>query len=106
MTITPDVRQASRAWVRDWSHLGRCISADPDALFAEGKELRLAKSVCRTCPVVAECLAEALDQRAEFGVWGGMTPRERRALLRRRPDVVNWAAYLAAIKQGQGPDLN
>ena len=37
-----------------------------------------------------ECLAEALDNRTEFGVWGGMTERERRALLKRRPDITSW----------------
>jgi WhiB family redox-sensing transcriptional regulator len=47
--------------------------------------------VCRSCPVRTECLADALDNRVEYGVWGGMTERERRALLRRRPDVTSWA---------------
>ncbi|SEE40652.1 Transcription factor WhiB [Streptomyces sp. 2231.1] len=42
------------------------------------------------CPVRTECLAEALDNRIEFSVWGGMTERERRALLRPRPDVASW----------------
>ena len=42
-----------------------------------------------------ECLAHALDQRVECGVWGGMTERERRALLRRRPDVTSWSELLA-----------
>ena len=39
------------------------------------------------CVVRTECLADALDNRVEFGVWGGMTERERRALLKRRPNV-------------------
>jgi WhiB family redox-sensing transcriptional regulator len=39
-------------------------------------------------------LAEALDNRIEWGVWGGMTERERRALLRRRPNVKTWRAIL------------
>ena len=42
----------------------------------------------------AECLAEALDNRIEWGVWGGMTERERRALLRRRPNVATWRNIL------------
>ena len=42
----------------------------------------------------AECLAEALDNRIEWGVWGGMTERERRALLRRRPNVTTWRSIL------------
>ena len=50
---------------------------------------------------MAECLADALDSRTDFGVWGGMTQRERRALLRSRPDVESWAALLAAVKDGK-----
>ena len=50
------------------------------------------------CPVVAECLADALDNRTEFGVWGGMTERERRALLKRRPDITSWAILFAAAR--------
>ena len=46
------------------------------------------------CEVRTECLADALDNRVEFGVWGGMTERERRALLRRRPDVSSWRRLL------------
>jgi WhiB family redox-sensing transcriptional regulator len=50
--------------------------------------------ICRGCVVRTECLADALDNRIEFGVWGGMTERERRALLRRRPDVTSWRDLL------------
>jgi WhiB family redox-sensing transcriptional regulator len=41
-----------------------------------------------------ECLAEALDNRIEWGVWGGMTERERRLLLRQRSDVTSWSSIL------------
>ena len=41
-----------------------------------------------------ECLAEALDNRIEWGVWGGMTERERRLLLRQRTDVRSWRSVL------------
>jgi WhiB family redox-sensing transcriptional regulator len=44
--------------------------------------------------VRTECLAEALDNQIEWGVWGGMTERERRALLRRRPNVTSWRLLL------------
>ena len=87
-------------WVRDWAVQGRCADQDPDALFVEGKEQRLAKAVCRHCPVIAECLADALDNRTQFGVWGGMTERERRALLRSRPDVANWTLLLQSMRAG------
>ena len=58
----------------------------PDELFVRGAEQNKAKQLCSGCPVRTECLAEALDNQIEWGVWGGMTERERRALLRRRPD--------------------
>ena len=68
----------------------------PDALFVEGSAQREVRSVCVTCPVRLECLADALDSRTDFGVWGGMTERERRALLRRRPEVRSWRAELVS----------
>lgn len=99
MSIAPAVISADAQWVTQWPALGRCAGSDPDALFVQGKAQREAKVVCKACPVIAECLADALDNRTEFGVWGGMTERERRALLRRRPDVDSWADFLAAAKQ-------
>jgi WhiB family redox-sensing transcriptional regulator len=99
MSIAPEVTAPEGQWVADWAPLGRCAGSDPDALFVQGKAQRAAKVVCKGCPVVAECLADALDNRTEFGVWGGMTERERRALLRRRPDVRSWTAVLSAAKQ-------
>lgn len=87
------------AWARDWTSRGVCAGKDPDALFVRGKAQRAAKVICKSCPVVAECLADALDNRTEFGVWGGMTERERRALLRRRPDVVSWEAEIMALRE-------
>ena len=50
--------------------------------------------MCSGCPVRFECLAEALDNRIEWGVWGGMTERERRLLLRQRSDVTSWRSIL------------
>jgi WhiB family redox-sensing transcriptional regulator len=79
----------------DWSTRGTCVGTDPDALFVQGKEQRTAKVVCRGCPVALDCLSDALDNRTEFGVWGGMTERERRALLRRHPDVRSWRGVLS-----------
>jgi WhiB family redox-sensing transcriptional regulator len=81
-------------WVDEWVSQALCSSQDPDALFVRGKAQHDAKAVCKSCPVLAQCLAEALDNRTEFGVWGGMTERERRALLRKRPDITSWKAAL------------
>lgn len=81
-------------WHGDWRCRAACRGGDPDRLFVRGAAQREAKLVCFGCPVRTECLAEALDHRIEFGVWGGMTERERRALLRRRPEVQSWHELL------------
>ncbi|GAB2870895.1 WhiB family transcriptional regulator [Lentzea nigeriaca] len=83
----------------DWRINASCRDEEPDQLFVRGAEQRKAKLVCLGCPVRMECLAEALDNRIEFGVWGGMTERERRALLRRRPDVESWFELLDNARQ-------
>jgi WhiB family redox-sensing transcriptional regulator len=75
-------------WVKNWPSQAAC----------RGAEQKRAKAVCMGCPVRTECLADALDNRTEFGIWGGMTERERRALLRRRPGVVSWRALLEAAR--------
>lgn len=73
-----------------WADRGACRTADPDMLFVQGAAQNKVKIICTACPVRMECLADALDNRIEFGVWGGMTERERRALLRRHPNVTSW----------------
>ncbi|WP_265443140.1 WhiB family transcriptional regulator [Flexivirga meconopsidis] len=78
-------------WDDNWAARAVCrTGSSPDELFAKGAAQQTAKVICQRCPVVAECLADALDNKTEYGVWGGMTERERRALLRRRPDVRSW----------------
>jgi len=66
-------------------------------MFGETQEQKRARAVCAGCPVRLECLNEALSQRIEWGVWGGMTERERRRLLRQRPDVTDWRDLVEAI---------
>ncbi|WP_415101082.1 WhiB family transcriptional regulator [Nocardioides sp.] len=84
-------------WVENWAPLAACRDQQPDALFVRGAEQNKAKLVCKGCPVRTECLAEALDDQIEWGVWGGMTERERRALLRRRP-TASWRTVLEKAK--------
>jgi WhiB family redox-sensing transcriptional regulator len=74
----------------NWRMAARCRTTDADGLFVTGARQREARMFCRSCPVRTECLAHALDERIEFGVWGGMTERERRSLLRSRPEVECW----------------
>ena len=101
MSVTIRNRQvvpptARSTWVKDWAKHAVCSKAQPDALFVRGGAQQVAKQVCTRCPVVAQCLADSLDNRTEFGVWGGMTERQRRALLKRRPGVVSWRALFEA----------
>lgn len=86
----------------DWVTRASCRTGDPDALFVRGAEQRKAAVVCRRCPVQIECCADALDNKVEFGVWGGLTERQRRAVLRKNPDVTDWAAYLSAGNEIEG----
>ncbi|MDF1490067.1 WhiB family transcriptional regulator [Tessaracoccus caeni] len=85
----------SLAEFSDWTLRARCQNM-ADALFPEGKDQKRARAVCMGCPVRSECLAEALDNRIEWGIWGGMTERERRALLRSRPDIPSWNDVLCS----------
>ncbi|WJZ01465.1 WhiB family transcriptional regulator [Corynebacterium freiburgense] len=92
-----DTAVESRTKTRgDWVSLAKCRDGDPDALFVRGAAQRSAAVICRHCPVLQECRADALDNRVEFGVWGGLTERQRRALLRKNPHVTNWAEYLSS----------
>jgi WhiB family redox-sensing transcriptional regulator len=86
------------AFDSEWAARAACRSTDPDLLFVQGAAQNRAKAICLGCQVRTECLADALDNRVEFGVWGGMTERERRALLRRRPNVVSWRALLESAQ--------
>jgi WhiB family redox-sensing transcriptional regulator len=78
-----------------WASKARCRSTDPEELFVRGAAQKKAAVICRHCPVITECAAEALDNQVEFGVWGGMTERERRALLKQHPEVVSWTEFFA-----------
>ena len=91
-------------WNDDWASQAQCKQTRPDELFVRGAAQNRAKQLCGGCPVKTECLAEALDNQIEWGVWGGMTERERRAVLRKRPNVVSWRRLFetaAADQAGQ-----
>ncbi|MFF2376438.1 WhiB family transcriptional regulator [Streptomyces xiamenensis] len=98
MVMGPWEDGTGMSWETDWSKNGICRKTDPDELFVQGAEQNRAKAVCTGCPVKTECLAYGLDHRIEFGVWGGMTERERRALLRRRPTVTSWRQLLETAR--------
>jgi hypothetical protein len=65
-----------------WRAQGRCQTVDPETFFpAPSEPADVALALCRSCDVQGACLAWALDQGDCNGVWGGTTPRERRAML-------------------------
>src|ERR1700746_735347 len=76
-----------------WVSQAACRTTDPDELFVRGAAQRKAAVICRHCPVMQECGTEALDNKVEFGVWGGMTERQRRALLNEHPELVSVADF-------------
>lgn len=84
-----------------WTAQAMCRSIDPDELFVRGAAQRKAANICRHCPVMMECAADALDNKVEFGVWGGLTERQRRALLKQHPDVTSWSDFFEAHKRRQ-----
>jgi len=72
---------------------GACRNADPDLFFPNHDEdsyeykmaSRVAKSICESCPVKVECEEHAVRYE-DYGIWGGLTPQERR---RRRRDATD-----------------
>src|SRR5205807_2562498 len=86
----------------DWIDRGLCRT-QAERMFAEGAAQTEAKTVCVGCPLRLDCLAYALDNREEYGVWGAMTERERRALLRGRPAVASWAKIFKEARARLAP---
>ena len=77
----------------DWVDQAACAGVDPDLFFPDrGASLADARRVCAGCPVRAECLEYALEAGEKFGVWGGTSEKERRAMRRQRLAVRRGAA--------------
>ena len=71
--------------VRSWVQRAHCVGLDADLFFPDrGEPTRDAKAGCAGCEVREECLDYALSTGQKFGVWGGTSERERRALRRMR----------------------
>lgn len=70
---------------RSWQSKANCMGVDPDLFFPErGASTKEAKEVCRGCVVREDCLEFALRNSEKFGIWGGMSERERRKVRRQR----------------------
>ena len=69
---------------QDWQSKARCRGLEPEQFFVRGSaQARRAIRVCERCTVRSECLRYAIENAVDFGVWGGMTERQRRAHQRR-----------------------
>jgi WhiB family redox-sensing transcriptional regulator len=67
-----------------WQADALCAQTDPEAFFPEkGGSTRDAKRICAGCDVKAQCLEYALANDERFGIWGGLSERERRKLKKR-----------------------
>jgi WhiB family redox-sensing transcriptional regulator len=85
----PGVRRPAPAETEEdgplaWQVDALCAQTDPEAFFPEkGGSTRDAKRICASCEVKAQCLEYALQNDERFGIWGGLSERERRRLRRR-----------------------
>lgn len=89
--LAPDLAEVFTLFAFDddgplaWQERALCSQTDPEAFFPEkGGSTREAKKVCAGCTVRAECLDYALVNDERFGIWGGLSERERRKLKQRR----------------------
>lgn len=90
MTSTTGRASTRAAHTEDWRAYAACATVDPDLHFpiphTNGwkKQTKAAKAICGGCPARRACLEWAVETRQPAGIWGGMSERERRALLRMR----------------------
>jgi len=67
-----------------------CTQTDPETFFPiveNADTTKDAKRICRSCPIIVECLKGALARKEPWGVWGGMNTRERNILLKKRHEA-------------------
>ncbi|WP_082156472.1 WhiB family transcriptional regulator [Cellulomonas sp. A375-1] len=95
-TLTRQTGAVAGRYSEPWQARAACASPDVDGelFFIPSEErpgadrrdrIETAKSICRTCPVRAECLAYAQTTRQNAGIWGGLDEDERAELRRQRP---------------------
>ena len=85
ITTGPTIKLESGESIElSWQERALCAQTDPEAFFPEkGGSTREAKRVCLSCDVRSQCLEYALAHDERFGIWGGLSERERRRLKRR-----------------------
>ncbi|BBY98449.1 transcriptional regulator WhiB2 [Mycolicibacterium fallax] len=84
LSLVTDAFDAGSELVDDqWQERALCAQTDPEAFFPEkGGSTREAKRICLGCEVKDACLEYALANDERFGIWGGLSERERRRLKR------------------------
>jgi WhiB family redox-sensing transcriptional regulator len=83
--VSVDIQTLISDSARAWQARANCMGVDPELFFPErGSSTREAKEVCRGCVVRIECLEFAIANSEKFGIWGGMSERERRRVRRAR----------------------
>lgn len=81
----PREPRGSNVGTMHWREQGRCRGTDPEVFFPfDDEDAGEAKEICGRCRVRETCLEHAITHREKLGVWGGLTERERRRLIRRR----------------------
>lgn len=85
LSLVPDLAPEPVQLEKDenWQERALCAQTDPEAFFPEkGGSTREAKRICQGCEVRDACLITALENDERFGIWGGLSERERRRLKR------------------------
>ncbi len=81
--VVPGFDEMFESIEEQWQERALCAQTDPEAFFPEkGGSTREAKRICMGCEVRDECLEYALAHDERFGIWGGLSERERRRLKR------------------------
>lgn len=81
--VPEDFDEAEAVNDESWQERALCAETDPEAFFPEkGGSTREAKRICQGCEVKDQCLEYALTNDERFGIWGGLSERERRRLKR------------------------
>lgn len=100
----PDTKRAA-----DWRDTALCAAEDPELFHPVGtstaalQDTEQAKAICRRCPSVTDCLDHALNTPVRDGIWGGLTEKERRSILRARARGLDEAAAAARIEAARQP---
>jgi len=81
VTTDDDLHPDAHPPTGEWAARGACIGLDPALFFPErGMPVDNARAVCRGCEVRQECLDYAIDNSERFGIWGGLSEKERRRM--------------------------